>query len=113
MSAHSNEEEVTMENNMEDMSSRTSSDTEKNLQQASAASTNTKKSLQYISSLYPLTKENIRYAQVPGENPENVFICHPVNDSTQEVKQKELSSVYGVECVQILDRIAFKDDDIE
>ena len=48
MSAHSSEEEVTMENNMEDMSSRTSSAGLKNLQQPSADSTNTKKSLKHI-----------------------------------------------------------------
>ena len=48
-----------------------------------------------------------------GRKPENIFICQPVDDSTQEVKPKELSYVYGVECVQILDRIAFNDEKIE
>ena len=43
----------------------------------------------------------------------NKFICQPVTEPTLEVKPKELSSVYGVECVQILDAIAFDDDDVE
>ena len=62
---------------------------------------------------YALTKDNVMHARVPGENPENVFICHPVNDSNQEVTPKEITSVYRVECVQNLDSIAFNDDEVE
>ena len=105
--------EGTIENNIEAASSKSSSGLLKNLQQENEGSTNSKKCLQHSLCFYPLTKENIMHARVPGENPENIFICLPVNDSTQEVKPKELSSVYGVECVQILDGIAFDDDDVE
>ena len=56
---------------------------------------------------------NINYQQVPDKTSENKFICEPVSNFTLEVKQKEQSSFYGVEWVEILDQIAFDDDDVE
>ena len=97
----------------ETMSGKTSSETPEVHQQTNEMVRNSQNRLQNKLYSYPLTKENIMYARVPGENPENVFICQPVNDSTQEVKQIEPSSLYGVEYVQILDSIAFDDDDSE
>ena len=91
--------EVTIENSIEEMSAKSSSEIPKNLKKPSYT--------------YPVTKEDITYSKVPGENHDTRFFCQPVTESTLEVKPRELSSVYGVECVQILDSIAFDDDDVE
>ena len=95
------------------MSAKTSSDTPEVHEQTNELVRNSQNMLRNKLYSYTLTKENIMYARVPGENPENVFICQPVNDSTQELASKEITSVYGVECVQILDGIAFNDDEVE
>ena len=91
--------EDTIGNSIEDMSAKSSSGESKNLQKSSLT--------------YPVTEEDIMYSKVPGEHLDTRFICQPVTESTLEVKPRELSSVYGVECVQILDAIAFDDDDVE
>ena len=63
--------------------------------------------------LYPDSEMNINYQHVRDETSENNFICQPVSNSSLELNPKEDSSVYGAECVEILDQIAFDDDDIE
>ena len=91
--------EGTIEKSMKEMSPKSSSGESKNLQKSSYT--------------YPVTKEDLMYSKVPAENLESRFICQPLTESTLEVESRELSSVYGVECVQILDSIAFDDDDVE
>ena len=103
----------TIQNILEDISETTSNKITEVHQQTNQEVRNSQNSLRNHLYVYPLTKKDIMYARVLGENPEEIFICQPVNDSTQEVAPEKLSSVYGVECVQILDGIAFKDDDIE
>ena len=113
MSSNKASTEGTIQKVMKPISEKTSRNFPEHLEQTNEKIQNSKISLQSDKCSYPAINGNITYKQVPGENIENEFICRPVTDSTQEVAPKELPSLYGVECVEILDRIAFNDDDIE
>ena len=61
--------------------------------------------------MYPDFKENIKGPTVPQQSIEDRFICKPVSVDESTLKQKEQSPMYGIECVQIFDEMAFDDDD--
>ena len=113
MSSNNDIKEGTMQKIMTPISEKTSRNVPEGHQQTNEKIQNSEISLETNKCSYPVLDGNITYEQVWGENIENEFICRPVTDSTQEVAPKELPSLYGVECVEILDRIAFNDDDIE
>ena len=64
---------------------------------------------------YPYTapKDNIESPKVPEKSIETKFICLPVSNDETELNPGEHSALYGLECVQILDQMAFDDDDNE
>ena len=113
MSSNNDIKEGTIQKIIKPISETTARHLPEDLQQTNEKIQNSKISLQTNKCSYPAIDGNITYEQVRGENIENEFICKPVNDLTREVAPKELPSLYGVECVEILDRIAFNDDDIE
>ena len=113
MSSNKDIKEGTIDKVVTHISEKTSRNFPEHLEQTNEKNQNSKISLQSDKCSYSAINGNITHKQVPGENIENEFICRPVTDSTQEVALKELPSLYGVECVEILDRIAFNDDDIE
>ena len=71
------------------------------------------KSIEEAQYLYPVTKENIEMLKVPENSPDTKFICQPVSNDETNLNLEEQSPRYGLECVAILDEIAFDEEDNE
>ena len=60
---------------------------------------------------YTAPEDNIEISKVPEKSMETKFICLPVSNDETHFNPGEHSALYGLECVQILDQIAFEEGD--